>query len=130
MVVNRIMNKLITIYTYDSVHTANLAKSALQAEGVRAFLKDEFITQVRNYGNVSIGVKLQVPEFDAKRALELLEVYGYANKSVNNENAFLKKLDLLTKKIPIIGELFFELRLVAIVGIIVLGIVIPIVLTT
>lgn len=125
------MNTWVTIKTFDSSHTANMAKECLLGEGLDVFLKNELTNQIRNYPNASyLGVELQVLDQDAERAFEVLIVYGYAEKIVQNQSAFIHKLDGFTKRIPLFGELFFELRMVAIIAVVVLSVVIPVVLLT
>jgi len=122
------VQNLITIQSYDSAHKANMAKACLMGEGIDVFLKDELTNQIRNYPNAYNYVQLQVQEFDAEKALDVLIVYGYAKKIENKQNVFLQKVDNWSQKIPLFGELFFELRIVAIIGFIALSIIIPIVL--
>ena len=68
------MNKLITIATYTYPHEMAIMRSKLEANGIECSAKDEFTVQVHNfYSNAIGGVKLQVKETDAERALAILK---------------------------------------------------------
>jgi transcription initiation factor TFIIIB Brf1 subunit/transcription initiation factor TFIIB len=54
-------------------------KSLLEAEGIKCFLKNQYVTQIINY-MPSFAVELQVPKEDVMRAFQIL-------------NDFEKKLD-------------------------------------
>ncbi len=54
-------------------------KSLLEAEGIKCFLKNQYVTQIINY-MPSFAVELQVPKEDVMRAFKIL-------------NDFEKKLD-------------------------------------
>ena len=65
---------LITIASFDHTLDANLAKTRLEAEGIDCVLTDEHITSMNWFWVPAIGgVRLQVRESDAGRALEILE---------------------------------------------------------
>jgi hypothetical protein len=66
-------NDLITIATYGSPEEAEVARNALQAEGLQAFL--DGVATVGNFwhmGNAVGGVRLLIAEADAERALSVL----------------------------------------------------------
>jgi hypothetical protein len=66
--------KLITIATFENTTEAQVAKNALEAEGIRAVLGDEMTVDLFwNLSNAISGVKVQVLEDDAERALAVLE---------------------------------------------------------
>ena len=65
---------LITIASFDHTLDANLAKTRLEAEGIDCVLTDEHITSMNWFWVPAIGgVRLQVRESDAERAVEILE---------------------------------------------------------
>ena len=65
---------LITIASFDHPIHANLAKTRLEAEGIDCVLIDEHITGMNWLWVPAIGgVRLQVRESDAERAMEILE---------------------------------------------------------
>lgn len=72
------MNDWTIIITFIYPHEAHLAKGFLEAEGFEVMIKDELTAQVNNFYSTAIGgVKLLVPEQDAKRARETLKEAGY-----------------------------------------------------
>lgn len=65
---------LTTIASFDHTLDANLAKTRLEAEGIDCVLTDEHITSMNWFWVPAIGgVRLQVRESDARRAVEILE---------------------------------------------------------
>jgi len=62
---------MITIATYRSLMSAELAKTRLESCDIRAIIADAF-SYTLGYGSVIDGVRLQVPEADAERAQEIL----------------------------------------------------------
>jgi hypothetical protein len=65
---------LVTIATFGQSWEAHLAAGKLEAAGIPAVLVDENINAVGGglYTSMSGGIKLQVPQIDADRALEAL----------------------------------------------------------
>src|SRR5438034_7229427 len=59
---------LVTVMTFNHVHEAELARSALESEGIRAVVLDRFMGE-RLLGNtIAGGVRLQVEESDVDAA--------------------------------------------------------------
>ena len=54
-------------------------KSVLEAEGIKCFLKNQYVTQIINY-MPSLSVELQVPKEDIERALEILNEFESENE--------------------------------------------------
>lgn len=78
-----IAEKLVTITTFDMPTEAHLAKNLLEANGLTAFLADEFIVGIAwHLSNALGGIKLQVPETEAERAIATLERRGGAVPAV------------------------------------------------
>ncbi len=66
--------KLITIKKAHLQSEISVLKSRLEAEGIRCFLKNEYITQIINF-MPSFVMELQVSEFDLDEALEILKEF-------------------------------------------------------
>ncbi len=67
------MEQFVTIKTFTYPHEAYVIRGKLESEGIRTFLKDEMTVQVYNfYSNAIGGVKLQVLEEDAEKALNIV----------------------------------------------------------
>ena len=49
-------------------------KSLLEAEGIKCFLKNQYVTQIINY-MPSFAVELQVPKEDVMRAIQILNEF-------------------------------------------------------
>ena len=104
-------------FTYG--HEAHMAKSILDSEGISTHIQDELTNQVINYMSNSIGgVKLLVKKEDYNKAYQILINADYIKEKKVNENVFLKKLDKITSKIPLLGKTIFEFRLIVIITII------------
>lgn len=72
---NQVDDDLVTIATFPSPQEANIAKSALNAEGVEAFVQGEITTSMLSYYGSSVaGARLQVRKSDSSRATEFLSV--------------------------------------------------------
>ena len=68
------MDKLATVATYSFPAEAEAARLLLESQGIRAFLADDNLVGMNwLVSNAVGGVKLQVAETDAKRAVEILE---------------------------------------------------------
>ena len=66
--------KLVTLATFDMPFEAHLAKGLLETNDVSSFLADEFTVGVAwHLSNALGGIKLQVAETDAERAIPLLK---------------------------------------------------------
>lgn len=64
---------MITIARFSKPEDAHLLRMRLGAEGVRAFLQDEYIAQIYwLYSNAIGGVRVQIFESDLPRAKEIL----------------------------------------------------------
>ena len=68
------MSELKSIASFSFPHEAHLAKSKLEASGIRAFIRDEHtITMNWFYSNALGGVRLQVLESQMEEAIEVLK---------------------------------------------------------
>ena len=76
------MNDWVTLRTFSQPHMAALAKSLLESEGIDTYLKDEVMGNTQHFISAAGGgVKLQVRESDATKALEILLQGGYLRES-------------------------------------------------
>lgn len=65
---------MITVGCYSKPEEAHLMRMKLGANGVKAYLRDEFTTQMYwFYSNAIGGVKVEIFEEDEQRAKEILE---------------------------------------------------------
>jgi len=71
-------NDLVTIKTSNIPGELSVAKTYLESNDIFCYLKDELINQVHPFAMG--GIKLQVKEDDAVRAVELLIEGGFAKK--------------------------------------------------
>jgi len=118
------MSQFITVTSFLLIQDAYMAKSLLESEGINVFLKDELSTQVNpHYSNTFDGVKLQVIDSEAERALKLLIEAGYVkSNNLSNSSIFANSF---TQKIPLINKLPIDMQLPAFITLILLLILIP-----
>jgi len=75
------MSELVTIKVSNYISELSIARSFLEDHGIICFVKDEYINQMYTMNNSAFGgIKLQVPEEDAERAILLLIEGGFAKK--------------------------------------------------
>lgn len=78
--------KLVTVGTFDKAAEAHAVRCRLEAEGLAAFLSDEFIVSMDWFlSNAVGGIKVQVPENEVERALEILEAHGPDGEEPDDE---------------------------------------------
>jgi hypothetical protein len=64
---------MITVARFDTMPDAHIAKGKLEAEGIPCLLLDEHLVQTDWLYAIAVGgIKLQVPEAHAERALAVL----------------------------------------------------------
>lgn len=123
------MEKLKTIASFDLPHEAHFAKAKLESEGIKVFLKDELTVQVDNFiSNAIGGVKLQVFERDVIKSNEILVEAGFLKPKNIESDLYESNLSKLTSRIPLIGRLGFEIRILVILAVLVIAVLVPIVL--
>ena len=90
-------DKLITIANFIEPFQADLARAKLESEGIKCFLAGEnFVATYWLLSNADRGIKLQVRESEAERALEILSheegasVQETSGVSVTSEAADLR----------------------------------------
>jgi len=97
-----------------------IIKGKLESEGIECFVKDELTVQSYNlYSNAVGGVKLQVLQQDAERAVELLKGLGYI-KEESIQVDLLTRINRRTSFIPFLKNLDVTYRIV-IVALIFIG---------
>ena len=68
-----VAGSLATVATYSETFEAQIARSALSAHGVRAFIADEHLATLNpHYIGAASGIRLQVRRADLERAAEIL----------------------------------------------------------
>lgn len=88
----------------------------LESEGIECLVLDELTAQVNPfYSNAIGGVKLQVKESDAPRAINILKDSGYIKDEVFEPSKSYTKLDNATSRLPLFKNLRLEIRLMIIV---------------
>ncbi len=65
---------LVKIKTYRYLHEAQIAKTALESEGIQAFIDSEFISTMNWAYSAPDGIGLRVNAEDVEEALEILKV--------------------------------------------------------
>ncbi len=120
------MDQWITVISFTYPHEAHLVKGVLENRGILVSLKDELTVQVNNfYANAIGGVKLQVREVDYEFAFRVLVEQGYVSEKSPGANKFWRWFDQWTSKLPWMGKLMIEVRLLILVAILLVLIVIP-----
>ena len=121
------MADLITIATFNEPIEANLARIQLESEGIPAYLADEATVGIAwHLGTAIGGVKLQVSEDDAQRALSVLEektpIVSSDHELAANETAMQSEVkpgvtdpteELVTRALrsAVLGLLFLPLQI-------------------
>jgi len=80
--------ELETIATYAFAYQAEIARGRLEAEGIRAFLADEFLINLNwLYTNAVGGIRLRVSSEDAPLAREILSQVESGEHSIADAEA-------------------------------------------
>ncbi|HEX2936738.1 MAG TPA: DUF2007 domain-containing protein [Bacteroidales bacterium] len=123
------MDNWIVVISFIYPHEAHMAKGKLESEGIEVLIRDELTAQVNNfYSNAIGGVKLLVKEPDFDTARQLLVEAGYIKEQEVVPNKFWGRFDRITAKLPFIGRLVTEMRLIIVVAVLLMAIAFPIVL--
>ena len=69
-------NELTTLIIVNQQINAHFIKSFLEEAGMRVFLQNELSAQLYG-GNTVGGIRIQVPNTEAEKALDLLKEAGY-----------------------------------------------------
>ena len=108
------MQQLTTIKSYLTPIEATMMKQLLDAEGIFCFLKDEhLVTTAPFFANISGGIKLQVRDEEAERAIGLLVNAGYLREHVKSEVTKRKENRML---IVLLAIVFIVLLVFALIG--------------
>lgn len=79
------MQEFVTVKIFNFQNDLHLAKSFLESEGIECFVQDELINQVYPLGTNALGgIKLQVEESQAEKAVQLLIEGGFAKQEDYN----------------------------------------------
>lgn len=82
------MSRFVTVATYDQLYLAEMTRESLEEAGVRVFLSDvEVVGNLRNLGAAGGGVKVQVAEENAERAIALLREIDFTREIDEEELA-------------------------------------------
>ena len=109
------MANWIILLTFKQSAQAHLIKTKLESEGIQVFLKHEHIAQLAPHHMEPGGpIKLQVPEDEAQRALDILKASGYVKEEKRGfrQSALIKSVDMFTSHIPGIKKKPLRLRLI------------------
>jgi hypothetical protein len=129
--VNDYGNDLITIRTFTYPHEMEVVRGHLESEGIECFVDDELTAQVNPfYSNAIGGVKLKIKVSDLLSAREILKESGYLEAEPNSANGIFNQFDLLSSKIPLVGQIRWEFRLLFIVALITIPAIIIVYLIT
>jgi hypothetical protein len=101
------MSNLVTIRKFDLPYEAGIPKTRLESENIRCFLQDEYISQVYPFSSSATGgVKLQVMEEDAEKAIAILKEGGYIKDNDFEPSGFDVKLYKYFSKIPFLNKIY------------------------
>ena len=93
-----------------------IVKGRLEADGIQCFALDEYTIQAKpGLSDAYGGVKLQVREEDAEKAIQILKGYGYFKEENETPSKFTNSMDKFTNRIPLLNKLPLQVRLLAIV---------------
>ncbi|BDD10145.1 hypothetical protein FUAX_25770 [Fulvitalea axinellae] len=114
------MKKLVTVATFNFPAELLVIKSRFEAEGIHCHTVDENLVQANNMYSVAIGgVKLQVRLEDERRALKILAEMGYLEHQAGVVPPYVRRWDAYTDKIPYLGALSSDLRIMIILAVLV-----------
>ena len=115
------MQNLVTIWSFPYQHQMLIIRGRLEAEGIETFVQDELTIQIDPlYSNALGGIKLMVQQQDAERANEILAESGYVRKEEGLERELQARLYAYSEKLPFVGELKFETRMLVVVPLVIL----------
>lgn len=95
-----------TVATFHNEIEMIPVKAALEAEDVKCYIKDEYITQMREFSYAgNSGIKLQVEKEDVAKALLILKEIGHSDVSDWEETSLERKLEQKLSQLPFISQL-------------------------
>lgn len=111
------MSKLVTIRAFIHLYELDMARTYLESHGIDCFVKDELTVQTYHwYSNAIGGIKLQVNEEDAQRAIALLISAGYLNQKDIEPVQAESKWRQFASNVPLIGKWRPEYRISFLIG--------------
>lgn len=112
-------SKLVILYRFYNQAEAAAVQGRLESEGIKYWMLDELTVQMSSHDSPAIGgIRLQVMESDAQKAIAILHELGYGDDDSDHSSKMLAKLYRVTSKIPLLQHVRFELRLMIIVTVI------------
>lgn len=116
------MSNFVTIQKFTYIQELYVLRTVLEANDIEYQVLDELTAQVIPYISGSRGgIRLQVREEDAERALELLKEKGFIQEEKEEVPSKLYTfIDDFTMKIPGLNELKWEARVLILASIITL----------
>ena len=95
------MDTFITIATFSYPSELTVVKSKLESEGITCFVKDELTVQTYGlYSNAIGGIKLQVLQQDAEKALTLLKAWGHFEEASASPSKLWALVDQWSQALP------------------------------
>ncbi|MFN3916482.1 MAG: hypothetical protein ACK4K0_01960 [Flavobacteriales bacterium] len=121
------MSNWVTIQTYTFPQEAYMIRALLETEGFPVFLKDELTVQVQNFYSIAVGgIKLQVRAEDVSAATLFLQESGnWVEDSLPDTIHFMRLADIYTSRVPLLGKIRIELRLMILVVLALLLLLVP-----
>ena len=105
------LEHLVTIKSFLTPSEANLMQTYLAAEEIYSFLKDEHSVVMQPYlANAMGGVKLQVREEDAERAVDVLKKAGLLREETKERNKEQNKVLLVLSLVIIAIFLYYFIK--------------------
>jgi hypothetical protein len=112
----------LTLLTFQKIAEAYLIKTKLESSGIHVFLENEYNSQLVPQGTEPRGpVKKRIREKDLNKAIKLLKETQYIKEHPNRisrQSLWMKTIDKMTQKLPVIQNLPLQLRLIFSVAII------------
>jgi len=106
------MDKWVTVLVTSLPQQLWIIRGRLESEGIPCFIKDELTVQSYNfYSNAVGGVKLQVLEKDAEKAVQILTELGYLPDEPVRQD-LLSVIDRKTANIFLINKLAVTKRII------------------
>ena len=104
-------SSLVTVATFSYAPEMGLVRSKLESEGIQCYVKDELVSQTYIQNAVG-GMKLQVKEEDAERALEIIEKMGVFEQR-RGRGKMMVNFERFSRRIPLLGGASLVVRLFA-----------------
>lgn len=112
------MNNFVTIKKFTYLQELYVLRTLLEVNDIEYQVLDELTAQTIPYISNSVGgIRLQVRENDAERALKLLQEKGFIEpKKEETPSKIYSYLDRFTLKIPYLKNFKWEIRIIILVA--------------